>query len=510
MTLPLTTRPIPGKWSRPEIILILGSVLAVVAILTIVTSLLFRERDSARDFAARSASNIVQLIDADVLRNTELYDTSLQGMITAWQRPEVQALSPEMRQLVLFDRSTAAPYKGDLVLLDKRGNILADSLDVTPRTVNLADRAHFQAHRDHPDLGLTISDPFRLHTGYRDWCISFSRRMSSPDGEFLGVASGAMRLVYFEELFKTLTIGRDSNVNLINTRGVLLARQPESADSESLVGQDFSQRPNFKRFLNEAGGSFTSISSIDKKERLYTFSRVGHLPLVVVVGQSAEEVYGVWRHNALLVGMATSVLCFGILWLTFLLCRELRLRQSAEYELAELATTDGLTGLANRRKLDHVLKTEWARGLRSGKPMSLLMIDVDHFKAFNDRHGHHGGDETLRTVAQSIVGSIRRPGDLVARYGGEEFSVVLPETPLRGAQLIAENIRIAIEALPPFAGDPNPITVSIGIACQAQHSRESLSALVTAADKALYEAKHNGRNRVEHAVTAAHPESLPQ
>ncbi|MGV8916257.1 MAG: sensor domain-containing diguanylate cyclase [Pseudomonas sp.] len=507
--MPLNPRPKPGKWSRPEIILILGSILAVSAILTIVTSLLFRERDSARDFAARSASNIVQLIDADVLRNTELYDTSLQGMITSWQRPEVQALSVQMRHLVLFDRSTAAPYKGDLVLLDKRGNILADSLDVTPRNLNLSDRAHFQAHRDDPNLGLVISDPFKLHTGYRDWCISFSRRMSSPTGEFLGVASGAMRLVYFEELFKTLTIGRDSNVNLINTRGFLLARQPVSGDSQNFIGHDFSQQPNFKRFLNEASGSFTSISSIDNKERLYTFSRVGHLPLVVVVGQSVEEVYGVWRRNAVLVGLATSVLCFGILWLTFLLCRELRLRQRAEHELAELASTDGLTGMANRRKLDHVLKTEWARGLRSGKPMSLLMIDVDHFKAFNDRHGHHGGDEALRTVAQTILGSIRRPGDLAARYGGEEFSVVLPETPLAGAQLIAEKIREAIEALAPFADDPNPITVSIGIASQEPNSRDDVCELVTIADKALYQAKRKGRNRVEYTVTESPRQALP-
>ena len=502
MTVPLTARPISGKWSRPEIILISGSVFAVVAILTIVTSLLFRERDSARDFAVRSASNIVQLIDADVLRNAELYDTSLRGMIAAWQRPEVQALAPDMRQLALFDRSTAAPYKGDLVLLDKHGDILADSLDVTPRPLNLSDRAHFKAHRDNPNLGLLISDPFKLQTGYRDWCISFSRRMSAPDGEFFGVASGTMRLVYFQELFRTLTIGRDSYVNLINTRGLLLARHPMTGESENLIGEDFSQKPNFKRFLNETGGSFTSTSSIDKKERLYTFSRVGHLPLVVVVGQSSEEVYGVWRRNAVLVGLATSILCFGMLWLTFLLCRELRLRQRAEHELAELAATDGLTGLANRRKLDHVLKAEWARGLRSGKPMSLLMIDVDHFKAFNDRHGHHGGDYALRSVAKTILGSIRRPGDLAARYGGEEFSVVLPETPLTGAQLIAEKIRAAIEALPPFANDPGPVTVSIGIATQTQYSLDNLSALMTAADKALYQAKQKGRNRVEYAVCA--------
>jgi diguanylate cyclase (GGDEF)-like protein len=497
-TFPLHTAS--GKRSRPEIILIFGSALAVIAIVAIVTSLLIRERASARDFAARSASNIVQLIDADVQRNTELYDTSLQGMISAWQRPEVRNLTPPMRQLVLFDRSTAAPYKGQLLLLDKNGDTLADSLSVKPRTINLADRAHFRAHRDNPNLDLLISDPFKLHSGYRDWCISFSRRMSSPDGEFQGIASGAMRLVYFKELFKSLNIGRDSNVNLINTHGFLLARQPDTG-IKNLIGEDFSQKPNFKRFLQEGTGTFVSTSTLDNKERMYTFSKVGSLPLIVVVGQSLEEVYAIWLRNAWLVGGATGILCFGILWLTLLLGRELSLRQKAEYELAELAATDGLTGLANRRRLDQVIKAEWARGLRSGKPMSLLMIDVDHFKAFNDRHGHHGGDEALRKVATAIQQRIRRPSDLAARYGGEEFSVVLAETPLNGAIVIAEAIRATIEALPRFASDDQPITVSIGIASQLSQPGDTLGDLISVADRALYQAKRKGRNRVECGVS---------
>ncbi|MEB0078790.1 sensor domain-containing diguanylate cyclase [Pseudomonas sp. CCI3.2] len=496
-----------GNRSRPENILIFGSTLAVIAIVAIVTSLLIRERASARDFAARSASNIVQLIDADVQRNAELYDTSLLGMISAWQRPEVRNLTAAMRQLVLFDRSTAAPYKGELLLLDKNGDTLADSLSIIPRTVNLADRAHFQAHRDNPDLGLLISDPFKLHTGYRDWCISFSRRMSSPTGEFMGVASGAMRLVYFKELFKSLDVGRDSSVSLINTSGFLLARQPET-DSTNLVGENFGQRPNFKRFIQEGTGTFISVSSIDSQERLYTFAKVGDLPLIVVVGQSINEVYAIWLRNTWLVGGATGILCIGIFWLTFLLCRELRLRQNAEHELAQLAATDSLTGLANRRRLDQVLKAEWSRGLRSGQPMSLLMIDVDHFKAFNDRHGHHGGDEALRNVAAAILSSIRRPGDLAARYGGEEFCVVLAETPLAGARIIAESIRATIEALPRFANDEQPITVSIGIASQLNQPDDTLASLTSIADKALYQAKRKGRNRVECGIAPIFPVSL--
>ena len=164
--------------------------------------------------------------------------------------------------------------------------------------------------------------------------------------------------------------------------------------------------------------------------------------------------------------------------------------------LSELAATDALTGLANRRKLDHRLRLEWDRAQRSAEPLTLLMIDVDHFKAFNDRHGHHGGDEALRNVAQVIGSNIRRPADLAARYGGEEFAVVLPATDDRGAWLIAEHIRSGVEHLPRVAGDERPITVSIGLSTWEKRSGMSLEDLMLSADQALYEAKHTGRNRI--------------
>ena len=472
-----------------------GSLLAISAIALIVVSLLIRERRDANEAAARASSNIVRLIDADVLRNAELYDTSLQGMIHAWQMPGLQNIAADLRHLVLFDRSTAARYKGDLLLVDQQGKILADSTSVQPRNFSLADRPHFQEHRRNPSLELLIGAPFKSRFGFKDWCISFSRRISGEDGSFQGVASAAMRLVYFRQLFHTLDIGPDSNVTLLNTDGTMLARHPD-IPGRDVIGESFASAPNFQRILQEGNGSFSSISSLDGKERLYTFSHVGNLPLIVVVGQSVKEVYAIWNRNVLLVGIATSVLCLGILWLSLLLRRELGLRHQAEHELRKHASTDALTGLANRRRLDEVMQTEWARGVRSGRPVSLLMIDVDHFKAFNDRHGHYGGDEALRNVASAIATTPRRPGDCVARYGGEEFVVVLGETDLVGAQVIAELIREAVEKLAPYAGDSQPITVSIGAACVQAKAGESIDSLFHAADKALYIAKNNGRNRV--------------
>jgi len=491
-------------WSRPEKMLMSGSLLAVLAILAIVTWLLIREYGNATDMAVRSANNVVQLIDADVQRNADLYDTSLQGMITTWQQPEVMSISAQLRQQVLFDRSTAAPYKGDLVVLDDTGTIVADSISVIPRKDNFSDRPSFTQHKENTSLELVVDGPFKSRWGFKDWCISFSRRIPSADGRFVGVVSASMRLAYFNRLFRGLDVGQHGTINLINAHGIMLAREPEKTE-RTFIGQDFSQRPNFQRILKQASGSFTATSDLDGEQRLYTFSRVGDLPLIVVVAQSRDEVYAVWKRNALLVSGATGLLCLGILWLSYLLGKQLRLRLRAEQELAELAATDGLTGLANRRRLDMVLKQEWSRSMRSGTPLSLLMIDVDHFKAFNDRHGHHGGDVALRNVARTLAAIIRRPGDLAARYGGEEFMVVLPGTDLQGAKALAEKIRLAIEALPPFASDKHPVTVSIGIASQRPRSGEKQTQLFSQADKALYQAKRNGRNRVECPIDNSSP-----
>jgi diguanylate cyclase (GGDEF)-like protein len=310
----------------------------------------------------------------------------------------------------------------------------------------------------------------------------------------MGVAEAAMRLNYFNQLFRSLNIGHGGTVNLVSRDGVLLAQEPPLA--KDLTGKDFSNRPNFVRILREGNGSFTSVSGQDQTTRLYTFSQVGNLPLIVVVALSTQEVFASWQRTALLVSGATGALCIGLLWLTWLLRRELRRRHAAERELAQLASVDSLTGLANRRTLDETLQQEWLRAQRSGQPLSVMMIDADHFKAFNDRHGHQGGDEALRTLARLISRHVRRPADLAARYGGEEFSVVLPETTTAGAFTMAQSIREAVEQLPPALDGDDPMTVSIGIATWAQGPYGELEQLMFAADKALYQAKASGRNRV--------------
>ncbi|MDZ3993702.1 GGDEF domain-containing protein [Pseudomonas sp. Teo4] len=482
--------------SHPELILNLGSCLAVLAIVAIVSYLLARERDSVELSAIRSSNNIVQLIESDILRNAELYDQSLQGLIWAVGRQELPEIPGTLRQRLLFNEAFVDRKRGDVLWLDKQGDVVGDSTSIVPRKANFGETGVFQAHLHNPNLGLMVGPPFKAKLGDLDWCISFSRRIPGPDGEFAGVAAGALRLSYFSELFERLDIGDDSSINLLNTNGQLLARQP-TRPQDPMIGTNFSDRPNFKRILSERSGSFTARSSLTGDPRMYTFARVAELPLIVLVVHSAGEVFQSWQRTAILVSGATGVLCVGILWLTLLLGRELRRRHEAEQGLATLAATDSLTGLANRRRLDQVLRLEWARAQRNRQPLAVLMVDVDHFKAFNQRHGHAGGDHALREVARTLEQCIRRPADLAARYGGEEFQVVLPETDLAGARLLAERIRSAVQALAPFADDAHSVTVSIGIGLFLPGTQHDLARVLGAADEALYRAKANGRNRVE-------------
>jgi diguanylate cyclase (GGDEF)-like protein len=175
--------------------------------------------------------------------------------------------------------------------------------------------------------------------------------------------------------------------------------------------------------------------------------------------------------------------------------RDITVQKQAQLALEALASSDGLTGLANRRMLDQHLEAECRRARRNATAVSLLMIDIDHFKNYNDAAGHQRGDQCLRQVGNVIASQILRPGDLAARYGGGEFAVILPSTAIDGALTVADRILTAMKAasLPhPASPSANHVTLSIGAACTLG---DDPLELIAAADAALYRAKREGRNR---------------
>ena len=172
--------------------------------------------------------------------------------------------------------------------------------------------------------------------------------------------------------------------------------------------------------------------------------------------------------------------------------------QKSNAELQKLTCQDGLTGIANRRRFDDFIRKECLRSARENTPISLVLIDIDYFKLYNDNYGHLKGDDCLQKVAETLECAVQRPADIVARYGGEEFAVVLPSTDANGAVKIADSLRHAIESLElPHAYSPlcNIVTISMGIACKVASEKASPADLIEMADEALYEAKNAGRNQ---------------
>lgn len=175
----------------------------------------------------------------------------------------------------------------------------------------------------------------------------------------------------------------------------------------------------------------------------------------------------------------------------------IRLKQMTDM-LESMAWIDGLTSIPNRRRFDQMLEVEWKRAQRNHLPLGIIMVDIDHFKEYNDRHGHGEGDVCLKQVATMFAATVNRPGDLVARYGGEEFVILMPETDTDGTRQLADQLRHRIESMQiPHSGSSASrwVTVSLGYASLIPQPNQTSSALLDEADNMLYQAKNLGRNR---------------
>jgi diguanylate cyclase (GGDEF)-like protein len=209
--------------------------------------------------------------------------------------------------------------------------------------------------------------------------------------------------------------------------------------------------------------------------------------------------------------MGLMILIFGAAMLTAAVQMQRTFRESLELQhqlsssrelsqaLEQMLRVDELTGIANRRLFDDMLEKEWRRAKRERTVLSVLAVDIDHFKAYNDHYGHPAGDECIRAVARAMSDSLHRPGDLAARIGGEEFAFLLPDTPITGALRVSELIRQRVQALGLMHAGPDvtgPVTVSLGVASSENTDIGTPGDLLRAADKALYRAKNRGRNQV--------------
>lgn len=452
-------------------------------------------------------SNLAQTLASQAQASIKQADTLLFALVDRMENDGIdQGGLHRLQRLLGAQRGELSQLHG-LFVYDENGQWIANSNGAEVGAANNSDREYFIYHRDHPDRGPHIGPSIKSRSS-GEWIMTVSRRINHPDGSFAGVALATLYLNHFLQLYDSIDMGNNGVINLIADNATIIVRRPFN---EADIGASLAKSPLFTQLLpNASSGTATIRSVIDGVERVVGFRRVEGYPLVVFVALNKDEVLAGWRNQTLLsAGIVALLLGFvGVLGyrLIKLMKQQNRIQNEligSQEKLLELnrnlellALEDALTGLANRRQFDLFIQAEMGRAKRNQAGLALLMIDVDHFKAFNDHYGHLAGDECLRSISAIITDHIKRPGDLAARFGGEEFAVVLPGTDYVGAFLVAEKIRHAVLAAG-FRHDESPegkVTVSVGVCGFDPQSQERTKDLIGAADKALYVAKASGRN----------------
>ncbi|HEX3466732.1 MAG TPA: sensor domain-containing diguanylate cyclase [Candidatus Elarobacter sp.] len=391
------------------------------------------------------------------------------------------------------------PILHNVFVIGPHGDRLTDALPF--KKLNVADREWFVFTRTHPAADTYVGPTVRSRID-GSWIITVSRRVNRRDGSFAGAVVATISAKYFEDLYAGVDVGRSGTITLMRRDGRIVVRKPFT---DAVLGRTFSRSAWFRAIPPNAASGFASgRSAIDNVARYFSYARVKRYPLLVLVGMSQNEVLGEWRLETWIDVAEVAGVLLVLIVIGIYLIRQIRVREAAERELSRFALIDGLTGLGNRRYLDDVLEREWLRAMRARASISFLMIDADHFKAYNDHYGHRAGDRVLKTIAACIAAAISRAEDCALRYGGEEFAVLLPGTDEAGAHRVAETIRVAICALQiVHVSPPGFMTVSVGVASLCPARGSSSGTIVEAADAALYEAKRDGRNRTAIASLAA-------
>ncbi|TXD57340.1 GGDEF domain-containing protein [Ralstonia sp. TCR112] len=482
---------------HPLIVGALGTLLTFI-VLAISVLTLWANRETAIEHAHDTSKNVAAVLASHISRTVESADQSLLMLIAALDKPGIRNLDPEVLHDLLFNPTASARYVTGMGVTDEKGRLVDGCCSATHRW-DFSDRDYFIVHRDHANVGLYISAPYKARSRGGVEAIALSRRMNRQDGTFAGTALVAIDLDYFKQLLEKLDIGPHGVTAIVRTDGTLVARSPPHGAVRTV---NFSKSLTFPRMVNQESGFYVAPSASDGVLRLYTFQRVPGTPFIAVVAPAMTDALEAWRRLSWIVGLSSLSVSLAFCAGVWLLAFALRGRVMAETHLRELTQTDPLTGLKNRRALDVALENEWDRLQRNDSRLSVLFVDADHFKRYNDEHGHAQGDIALQYLAHCISKHARRRGDLAARYGGEEFVVLLPDTGETGATRIAEAIRAEVEGTRAGPGDTAlaPFTVSIGCATARRASFASLTALTKAADDALYEAKRKGRNRVDYAT----------
>jgi diguanylate cyclase (GGDEF)-like protein len=411
---------------------------------------------------------------------------------TLVERIEAEGTGPEARGRLyhlMTSLATLVPAIHDIAITDSKGDTTVKSFVAVPAGMNYVEEEFFRSHTMLPDRAPFVGGRIKSkEDGTYD--IIVSRRINRSDGGFAGVAVATVSLQSFQQLFDQLQAKAGSVITLLADDDTSLAGSPSGTGEAAKFTGGIALRQQMR--VAPRAGSVAYKTAIDGARRYGSYQRLRQYPLSILVSLSEWDLQRSWRVE---LGSLAVILTCVMIVMVVVGGRALK----ANSALNALVVQDGLTGLATRRVFDKTVELELRRATRSGEAVSIIMIDIDHFKDYNDCYGHPAGDDCLRAVAHSVQGCLRRAGDVAARYGGEEIAVILPGVDAPRAYAFAERIRLAVRglALQHARSEHGIVTFSAGVATfMPGRSVGAAESLVGDADAALYLAKATGRDTV--------------
>jgi diguanylate cyclase (GGDEF)-like protein len=533
----------PPESRRNRPILSIRARLIIVALLAIAPLMVERVRGLERARVERGAvarSQVIDLARSGIASQREVIDSTRALLRAAARVYSKMPLGTQDCNQILGDLSSNVPWIRMLAVAGPNGQMKCGS-NPAVIGVNIADRPYFQNALQTRDFALS-DYVIRRVSGVPGLIVTFP---VIKDGEVAAVAIASLDLNWISEVAANAAQDAGTEVIVVDGGGTVLAA---SAGEQELVGKNFAGHELTRQLMAKDEGTAT-IRDYDGTRRILGFIRVPWTNARLAVGIDEAVVHsgidreisiayvqlGVFGMLVLLAAwfggerlilrpirsLVRTVTRFGRgdlraraadePWMAEFaplaaafddMARKLAAREEelriANQHLEELASLDGLTGLANRRGFDRELDHAWRQAEKLQEPLALMMIDIDHFKLFNDRYGHVQGDACLRAVGETLSLVTLSEALMVARYGGEEFALLLPRLDIEHAVVLAEEARRSIAQLAVTHADaPSGIvTISIGVESLVPQPRQSADCLIEAADRALYDAKRRGRNTV--------------
>lgn len=459
---------------------------------------IYENRQHEITHAAESMQSLAMVLSKEADSTLTLADTVLTGLISDLDLHNHGAFSDtekihrsldRQRQVLLGDGAT--PSFAHLFVLGPEGFSVANSVLHPAAKVNAADRSYFIYHRDNKTSDLHISQPAYSKVT-QERIIFVTRRLEDASGAFMGVIGIHLKLRHFDHLYSSLGLPPGGTVTVIRADGWGVFRYPLA---DPFFKKSVYDEPGFTEMMSQKAGLWEVIKSpYDDTLRVAGYYVSDKYPLLSVVSITHDSVLISWLQNTI---RTTLIAAAGTLFIIALALFSHRQIGHLIYAL-QLSSHDPLTGLWNRRAFDDRLSEEWRRAIRREHPVSLLFVDVDFFKLYNDEYGHRTGDKCLKAVANTMMNDFARGGEFVSRYGGEEFVVILPNIESSAAEKSAAHLLDTIHDLQVPHKDSSVsayVTVSIGVATLTPTQDTNMDDLVEKADNALYDAKNAGRNQ---------------